>query len=152
MDFSKISFEEFESAIGKTSEKDLRAMLAEHGVSLPPHRMSREVLLRAAHEALRTGSKKPAGAAAPAPMPAVPPTSPAASAGDSAPPVPPEPAGARFRIRSIPGPAVHEQKGHWRCGRHWPPTRGAEVFENEFTPDEWERLRADSRLEIVEVA
>lgn len=142
MDFSKISFEDFENRIGKTSDKEIRAMVAEHGVKLPSHRMPKETLLRVAYDAL---TRSPAGAAAPVVSPAV------ADAAPAGPNPVTEPAGRRLRVRAIPGRALHERDGRWRCGRHWPPDRGVEVFENEFTLAEWQRLRADPMIEIIEV-
>lgn len=39
----------------------------------------------------------------------------------------------------------------WRCGREWRVDEWAEVDEAEFTPEELAILKADPRLEAVEV-
>lgn len=39
----------------------------------------------------------------------------------------------------------------WRCGREWRTNEWKEVDEAEFTPEELATLKAEPRLEVVEV-
>lgn len=135
MDFTKITFDEFASKLGKKSATELRSLFVGYGLDLPQS-ADKDQLLRMAHETLCAGTKSSAPApaqvdalAAPTSLP-----SPQPSAG----------AGRRFRIRA------RGDLGRWRCAHKFT-SAPQEIWESQFTTKEWAQIRADKQLSVSEI-
>ncbi len=148
MDYTKIGLDEFVKRLGKRSVVEIRALLEQQGVALPAGTMEKEPLIRMGYEALCAQESAAANAA---PAKDSGPTPDGVKTADPSPPNPPtqvdkKPSGVgrQFKIRCTRGT-------RWRCAKQWGNTYTT-VRESEFTEAEWKALRADSSLQVIELA
>ena len=123
-----VSFEQFSAALMAMSLEEIRRQLEQgYGITFPAKLTNKEELIDAAWKRLTKA-----------------PTADAPAAGSAEGASPASSAGRRFQVRCRGG------KTRWRCGVQWTPTR-KDVSEGEFSAEQWAQLRADERLEILDV-